>query len=149
MYSRGCTHACEHECVLVRVPLCVRRVRVCKLVFHYEIVSQVDISVHHGIVCELPFQLFSKPPPPPSGHPVLSPTLRSQRSWRRLSMWSSSWLSSFAGSAGGATSDRGTPTRYQLNRPSVASFPTTVSIDGEMVPRRRKPPDVFSLAVTS
>ena len=141
MYSRGCAHACERECVLVRVPLCVWRVRVCKLVFHYEIVSHVDISRHHGIIC-VPFQLFSKTPP--SGHPVLSATLRSQRSWRRLSMWSSSWLSSFAGSAGGATSDRGTPTRCQLNRPSVASLPTTVLIDDEMVPCRRLLLDVFS-----
>ena len=132
VYSRGCAHACEHECVVVRVPLCVRRVRVCMLLFHYVIVSHVAITLHRGIICELPFQLFCKIPP--SGHPVLSATPRSQRLWRRLSMRSSSWLSSFAGSAGGATSDRGTPTRFQLNRPSA------VSIDGEMVPYRRQPP---------
>ena len=103
VYSRGCARAWGHECVLVRVPLCVRRVRVCMLVFHYEIVSHVAISLHHGIICELPFQLFSKISP--CAHPVLSLTPRSQRLWRRLSMPSSSWLSSFGGSAEGATSD--------------------------------------------
>ena len=102
VYSPGCARACEHECVLVHVPLCDRRVRVCMLVFHYELVSHVAISLHHGIICELPFQLLSKTF---SRHPVLPASPRSQRLWRRLSMRSSSWFSSFSGSARGASRD--------------------------------------------